>query len=227
MDGIRVYSVSEVKTDGIRISSCDDTRKKNPLYLWDDNTDLAGIKEYSTTILKSNFLRKKFHKADIAKITDYRDGIDLYTLASIESLGKNVAVDHIIELQCLSHVAAKKFYSDRTAFDQCQSYLKASANILGNLNITTEQINSSKMNVFRSFIQNLAYREHSIKALMHGTQCGKHQERITSAMIKAYDHILDDKPNRVYFEKNLSVKRNVDAFYEEFDLFFASFKLAQ
>lgn len=174
--------------DGIRIF----TTKKFQRHQVDPgliNKPSVQVYDLSSTLIIGNKLRKIFKPRDKARILAYRNDVDMYTGMRVDPRA-NLSVDHIYEVQCMTHVIAKAFH-DRPIWirDKLVPELRKAINIIDNLNVTTLSLNCSKMNAFKWFLRDDMYMAYPLETFLLETKCFRHVDLIEKAVKQAYASI--------------------------------------
>ena len=231
-DGIRVTSGQTrqaSETTGLRLPNSDiqvdSTWKlsKSLAKCFSLGSQVQPIYDLSTSILSSNKLRKRLKPSDMDLVAAHRSGNDSYSHQPIINIVKP-AIDHVVEIQCLSYCVAKVLHSDEGFVDRCTKILKPHINIVENYNVTSSHINSAKMNVFRTFIRDKVDHGLPILSLMIGTSCEKYMYGISETFQLSFQHVCNSLNNIVNNNSNLSVNRYVRDIIEEFQEFYMLLK---
>lgn len=245
-DGIRVYAVDdnnvgyrdnaaqhesrrsreteEDNTEGIRIYTTKKYRtfQVNPSVI---NKPAVQVYDMSSALIIGTQLRRLFKPRDKAKILTYRNLIDLYTGKLVDAQAQ-LSVDHIFEVQCMSHVIAKAFQNRPDCIrDILVPQFKAAINIMENFNITTLSLNCSKMNAFKRFLRDNMYMAYPLETFLQDTKCSKYVEQIERSLKIAHAHIRL-KIVSIRIDPALSrYSVYVDDVLREFDSLLTKFKL--
>ena len=176
------------------------------------------IYDLSSSILSSNKLRQKFKQTDFDKVSAFRKGVDCYTHQPVSNITKP-AIDHIVEIQCLSYCVAKVLHSQERIVVKCTDVLRPHINIMDNFNVTSWQINAAKMNVFRTFIRDKIDHGLPLLSLMIGTTCEKHMHGIKEAFEDSFQQVQESMSN-IDHCNNLSISGALSDIIEEFQSFY-------
>ena len=229
-DGIRVYAenpetiTNTTENDGIRIY----TTKKFQKFLVDPqsiNKPASQVYDVSSAIIIRNSLRRAFKTRDKIKILNFRNHTDLYTGLPCDT-SKKLSVDHIFEVQCMSHVIAKvSIGRDASWLDALLPEIKKALNINENLNVTTLSLNCSKMNAFKWLLHDDMYGAYPLEAYLNETKCSKFILNIQQALMVAYQSVRETisrlKSNKL-FKHQISA---IDELLNEMDVMVQKFKL--
>lgn len=242
-DGIRVYSgtsfndrVSDMPLanpdgatrkqddDGIRIF----TTKKFQKFLVDStqlNKPSDQVYDQSSALIIGNKLRRNFKPRDKSKVLAYRKNIDMYTGQACDHT-KTLSVDHIFEVQCMTHVIAKVSNGRPSPiFETLIPELKKILNLYENLNVTTLSLNCSKMNAFKWFLCDSMYMAYPLDTFLNETKCSDYIPNIKFALSSAYKAIRMSIIS-LKSKHDFSMHHNIiDSVVRELDVMMLKFKL--
>lgn len=174
-DGIRIYTTKKFRTFLV-----------NPAII---NKPASQVYDMSSALMIGSQLRRLFKPKDKTRILAYRDQKDLYTGKAVDT-NVQLSVDHIFEVQCMSHVIAKAFQNRPDSIrDVLVPRFKQAINIMENYNVTTLSLNCSKMNAFKWFLRENMYMAYPLEPFLLDTKCGNYVEHIERSLKEAHRHI--------------------------------------
>lgn len=221
-DGIRVWgdkrACSGVKNTKIF------ARAESFLKGEDDQRSIKPIYELSSSVLARNMLRSKFKSGDFNLVAIYRNQRDAYTKLPLSSLS-DPQIDHVVEIQCLSYVIAKAIYQDQSVVQAVTTAFKPSINIIENFNITAANLNSSKMNVFKTFLREKISHGIPLFSFMNGTLCEPYMSGIKNTFSRSYFHVKQKMENVFLDSKFITHKGHLSTVCDEFEQFYDLLKI--
>ena len=187
----------------------------------------------SKNLLRSLPHKKSKKKLEIAKLNN---DIDLYTMQKIDDPNNSkYHIDHIFELQCFAYIVASalhKLDGDRhgkDTFAKVRDGLVKLINSNFNLNVTDNQANLVKMNIFKEFIRRRRNDSSiSIVALLRNTpNFNKNIYHFCSTLRSVCKQIRD----QLRFFTNDSLYANYQSIYnnilDQFDSFYNSMMIEE
>jgi hypothetical protein len=187
----------------------------------------------SKNLLRSLPHKKSKKKLEIAKLNN---DIDLYTMQKIDDPSNSkYHIDHIFELQCFAYIVASALHKidgdrhGRDTFAKVKESLVKLINSNFNLNVTDNQANLVKMNIFKEFIRRRRNDSSiSIVALLRNTHnFNKNIYHLCSTLRLVCKQIRD----QLRFYSSDSLYANYQTIYNnilvEFDSFYNSMMIEE
>ena len=99
--------------------------------------------------------------------------------------------------------------------------------MVGNYNVTTQSINSSKMTAFKSFLHGKMYQGEPLLAQMIGTKCQKYMKNIGITLVDSFDVVRDNVSQIRSATNQVNGHASIDRIVENLDKMFESMQIVK